>query len=72
MTISWNAVTGAQVPGPFSYHLLRDGVAVADCDTAAVSCLDTPPAGHHFCTVYSISGTGVASPASASAEADLR
>ena len=70
VVIKWVPVAGAQVPGPFTYTLLRDGAVV--CTTTKVSCTDsTASSGAHFYTVYSTDAANVASPPSAAAEADL-
>jgi phospholipase C len=70
VTVSWNPVTSAQVPGPFTYHVTRDGVELSQCATTASSCVDMPGSGNHLYTVYSVDPAGVASPPSAAAEAD--
>jgi phospholipase C len=73
VNISWNAVTGAQVPGPFTYHILRDSTELAQCAGTATSCVDdAPPAGTHYYRAYSVNAANVASPASAAAEADVK
>ena len=70
--INWHTVVSAMVPGPFSYQVLRDGVAIGGCLTASLSCVDRAvPSGQHFYRVYSIDSTNVASPPSAVAEADV-
>ena len=70
VVVKWVPVTGAQVPGPFTYTLLRDGAPI--CTTTTASCTDrTAATGAHFYTVYSIDPSSVASPPSAAAEADL-
>ena len=70
--IGWKPVTGPEVPGPFTYQVLRDGVPVAACLTSATSCYDrTVPSGVHYYTALSIDKNGVQSPASAGAEADV-
>jgi phospholipase C len=70
--INWHTVVGAMTPGPFTYQVLRDGVAVAGCATAGVTCTDyAVPSGQHFYRVYSIDSTNVASPPSAASEADM-
>jgi phospholipase C len=70
VNISWTPVTSAEVPGPFTYHVVRDGKLVKACTGTASSCVDTPGSGAHFYSVYSIDATGVHSPNSAAAEAD--
>lgn len=70
VTVSWNPVALGQVPGPFTYTVLRDGVTA--CTTTKASCVDTAVAsGPHFYTVYSVDGSAVTSPQSAAAEADV-
>jgi len=70
--INWHTVVSAMVPGPFTYQVLRDGVAIARCLTGGVNCSDRGvPSGQHFYRVYSIDSTNVASPPSAAAEADV-
>jgi hypothetical protein len=65
-------VAGGQVPGPFTYQVLRDGVAVPSCFTADTNCVDPGvPTGTHYYTAYSIDAANTASPASAAAEADV-
>jgi phospholipase C len=70
--ITWHTVVDTKVPGPFTYQALRDGVAVANCLTGAVTCTDNGvPSGQHFYRAYSIDSANVASPPSAAAEADV-
>ncbi len=70
VVVKWVSVAGPQVPGPFTYTLLRDGAPI--CTTATTSCTDSSAAsGAHFYTVYSIDESNVTSPASAAAEADV-
>jgi phospholipase C len=70
--ITWNAVAGTYVPGPFSYQVSRDGSALASCRTKATRCVDKgAPQGSHFYTVHSIDQDNVASPESAASEADV-
>jgi phospholipase C len=72
VTISWDSVAGGQVPGPFTYVVLRDGVAVRSCTTTNTSCLDAGvPSGAHYYTALSINSTNTSSPPSAAAEADV-
>jgi hypothetical protein len=59
------------VPGPFEYHVLRDGVALPGCISTHTACADIPPAGAHFYTAYTVDRSGVASPLSAATEADM-
>jgi phospholipase C len=70
VTISWNPVTGPQVPGPFIYHVQRDGTELPQCVGTATTCTDTPGAGNHFYRTYSVNSMNVASPLSAASEAD--
>jgi len=74
VTVSWDSVSGTYVPGPFTYHVLRDGVAPSKtCVTATkTTCIDkNVPAGTHYYTVYSVDPNNVSSPTSAAAEADV-
>jgi len=70
VTISWNAVTGAEVPGPFVYHVQRNGVELPQCIGSSTTCTDTPGSGNWLYRVYSVDSSSVASPLSAAAEAD--
>jgi phospholipase C len=70
--VSWVTLIGPNIPGPFTYQVLRDGQPVAHCDTTSTVCMDTEvPPGTHIYTVYSIDQNNVASPPSAGAEADV-
>ena len=71
VALSWLAVDKAPVPGPFTYHVQRDGADLPGCVTPATQCTDMPPSGAHLYRVYSVDGAGVASPRSAAAEADM-
>ena len=72
VTITWSSVTGPNVPGPFTYDVLRDGVALPQCTGIdAASCVDMPGSGNFFYRVYSVDRNGIASPNSAAAEADV-
>lgn len=66
--ITWNPVAGLRVPGPFIYHVLRDGVDVPQCTGPAATCTDTPGTGVHLYRAYSIPASGASSPLSAAAE----
>jgi phospholipase C len=68
--ISWASVAGPEVPGPFQYHVTRDGVELPQCIGTATSCVDIPGKGAHLYRAYSVDPNGVASPPSAAAEAD--
>jgi len=70
VTLTWNAVTGPEVTGPFTYHIVRDGVDLAQCRGTATTCTDTPGAGAHLYVAFSVDGKGVQSPNSAASEAD--
>jgi phospholipase C len=70
VTISWAPVTGRQVPGPFTYHIMRDGRDLPACTGTSTACVDEPGAGSHFYRAYSVDAAQIASPASAAAEAD--
>jgi hypothetical protein len=70
--VSWKSVSGTYVPGPFTYHVLRDGAAPSKgcVTTSKTLCIDKPaPAGTHYYTVYSVDSSNVSSPVSAAAEA---
>ncbi len=67
VTIGWDAVSGAEVAGPFVYHILRDGADLAQCTGSATSCTDLPGSGTHVYTAYSVDPAGAASPTSAGA-----
>ena len=70
--LSWVSLTGENVPGPFTYQVLRDGVAVTTCRTTVVACVDKGvPSGTHYYTIYSTDPKGQQSPNSAAAEADI-
>ena len=70
--ITWRAVAGPHVPGPFTYQVLRDGVKVATCLTSDIVCFDLQvPSGTHYYTVRSFDAAGIHSPVSAAAEADV-
>lgn len=70
VTVQWTAVTGPKVPGPFTYHVVRDGRDLPQCVGTATTCTDTPGTGAHLYRAYSIDTNGVKSPMSAAAEAD--
>jgi phospholipase C len=70
--VAWKSVAGGNVPGPFTYQVLRDGTAVPECLTAKTVCFDkTGAPGVHIYTIYSIDQYNVVSPPSAGAEADI-
>jgi hypothetical protein len=70
--VSWRAVNGTYIPGPFTYHLQRDGVNVTGCAASAIVCKDkNVTSGVHYYRVYSVDSNNVASPLSAAAEADV-
>jgi len=69
--IAWEPVTNPQVPGPFTYHIQRDGTELAKCIGTTPHCTDTPGAGNHLYRAYSVDPGGTASPLSAAAEADV-
>jgi phospholipase C len=71
VTVEWQSVADAEIPGPFTYHVKRDGKEVAACTTTTTSCVDTPGSGNHLYRVYSVDPSGTASPVSAAAEADV-
>jgi phospholipase C len=59
--LSWEAL-GANIGAP-TYHVTRDGVALAGCATTGTSCTDVPGPGDHQYQVYSVID-GQASPLS--------
>ena len=67
VTLSWEALTGPEVPGPFTYHILRDGTGLPQCTGIATTCTDTPGSGSHLYRAYSVDQNGVISPNSAAA-----
>ncbi len=71
IALSWNAVAAGAVPGPFTYHVQRDGADIAQCVTGATSCTDTPASGAHLYRIYSADAQGTASPLSAAARATV-
>jgi phospholipase C len=72
VTVKWLPIATGEVPGPFTYNLVRDGNATPICTTTKTSCVDsTAASGAHFYTVYSVDASKVASPPSAAAEADI-
>ena len=58
------------VPGPFTYHVQRDGADLPQCVIAGTSSTDVPGSGDHFYRIYSVDAQGTASPLSAAAEAN--
>jgi phospholipase C len=70
VTVSWLPVTGPQVPGPFTYHVTRNGAELAQCTGSSTSCIDTPGAGAFLYRAYSEDAAHVTSPVSAAAEVD--
>lgn len=70
--VAWASLVGSEVPGPFSYHVQRDGVAVKGCNVKETNCIDmNVPPGAHFYRVYSVNAANVASPLSGASEADV-
>jgi len=70
VTVVWQPLTGQYVPGPFIYHITRDGRDLPQCTGTATTCTDTPGSGNHFYRAFSVDTSGTASPQSAAAEAD--
>ena len=70
VTVSWRPVAGPRVPGPFTYHVLRNGIELPQCTGSSTSCVDMPGAGTWFYRAYSVDAGDVTSPASAATEAD--
>jgi hypothetical protein len=70
--LSWASLAGGNVPGPFTYHVMRDGSAVGTCVTTALACVDTGvSSGTHYYTIYSVDPNFHQSPNSAGSEADI-
>jgi hypothetical protein len=69
--IFWEPVTNPEVPGPFIYHIQRDGTELTQCIGIATHCTDAPGTGNHLYRAYSVDPGGTASPLSAAAEADV-
>lgn len=69
VTVSWNAVTGPDGDGPFTYSIERDGTELPQCRVDGTSCTDSPTSGAHTYHAYSIDPNGVKSPLSAAAQA---
>ncbi len=69
VTLSWNPVAAGEVPGPFTYHIQRDGTDLAQCTGTKSACRDTPGTGTHYYRAYSVDAAGVTSPLSAAAVA---
>ncbi len=69
VTLSWNAVGVAQTPGPFTYHVQRNGLELHNCVGTATTCTDTPRSGTNIYRAYTVSAGGVKSPLSAAAQA---
>jgi len=66
--IVW-ASSAFAAPGPFNYHVVRDGQELKNCITANLYCTDTAPPGSHYYRVYSVDPNNIASPLSAAAVA---
>ncbi len=71
VTLTWSPLAAGSIPGPFTYHVQRDGAEIAQCVTSATTCTDTPATGPHLYRIYSVDARGTASPLSAAAEADI-
>jgi len=71
VTLTWEPVANPQVPGPFTYHIQRDGNELNQCIGTGTTCTDQPGTGQHFYRAYSVDENGVASPITAAAEADV-
>lgn len=69
VTLSWAPVASTQVPGPFTYHVQRDGADLPQCAGAVTTCTDRPGSGTHLYRVNAIGTQGTASPLSAAAQA---
>jgi hypothetical protein len=71
VTLTWEPVNNPQIPGPFTYHIQRDGNELSQCLGSATTCQDQPGSGQHFYRAYSVDQNGVASPITAAQEADV-
>lgn len=71
VAINWLPITGPQVPGPFVYHVMRNGMELPQCIGVATTCVDTPPPGTWYYRAYSVNLSGKVSELSAAAEADM-
>ena len=65
--LSWAPVATAGAPGPFTYHVRRNGQELARCATTGKSCVDTPGPGRQAYQAYSVDAAGLASPPCAAA-----
>jgi phospholipase C len=72
VTISWDQITGADVTAAYTFHVQRDGVELPGCVTTQASCSDIPGQGQHLYRAYSVAPSGLTSPISAAAEADVK
>ena len=70
VTLTWNPLIGPGIPGPFTYHITRDGTDLPQCQGTATTCTDVPGSGVHYYRAFSIDSHQVTSPQSAAAEAD--
>ena len=71
VTLTWNAISGAHEPAPYTYHVQRDGADLPQCTGAALTCTDTPGSGAHLYRTYSTDASGKPSPLSAAAEVQM-
>ena len=69
--IQWEPVANGNIPGPFTYHVTRDGTELPACIVTVSYCFDKPGSGAHLYRIYSVDKNGVASPQSAATEADF-
>ena len=70
--ISWKSLESPQVPGPFNVEVFRDDSASPVCSSVSTACVDnTPGKGVHYYVLRSVDVSGIISPASAAAEADV-
>ena len=66
--IGWDPVASTQVPGPFAYHVQRDGLDLPQCAGTATQCIDQPGPGIHLYRVNATGAQGFPSPMSAAAQ----
>ncbi len=69
VTVSWNAVSGPDMPEPFTYYIERDGTDLPQCTGEVTSCTDSPGRGVHYYRAYNTNSRGERSPLSAAAKA---
>jgi phospholipase C len=68
VAVTWESLTGPNVPTVYTYHLLQDGTELANCATTGTACSFTTTPGDHVYRLYSVDPSGTKSPLSAGAE----